>query len=66
MVRAAARAVGPRTVVLSGGCFANPILAEGLLAELGDVFLQRAVPSGDGGLALGQALCAAAIVEGST
>ena len=64
MVRAAIAAHGRRPVVLSGGCFANPILAEGLLAELGDVYLQRAVPSGDGGIALGQALVAAAIAEG--
>jgi hydrogenase maturation protein HypF len=61
LVRAAQRAHGALPIVATGGCFANPILAEGLVAELGDVRLQRAVPPGDGGLALGQALVAAAI-----
>jgi hydrogenase maturation protein HypF len=54
-------------IVLSGGCFQNARLAEGvhaLLASRHDVFLHRAVPPGDGGLALGQAAVAAARLRG--
>ena len=50
-------------VVLTGGCFANRILTERtarLLQAWGrDVFVHREVPTGDGGLSLGQAVCAA-------
>jgi hydrogenase maturation protein HypF len=45
-------------VVLSGGCFQNALLVDGLEGALGDDFTvlrARAVPPGDGGLALGQA-----------
>jgi hydrogenase maturation protein HypF len=54
----------PLPVMLSGGCFANPLLAEGLLERLGgglEVLLQRSVPPGDGGIALGQAVVADAL-----
>jgi hydrogenase maturation protein HypF len=53
-------------VVLTGGCFQNPRLAEGVLARLdgADVRLHREVPPGDGGIALGQAVVADAIVRG--
>jgi hydrogenase maturation protein HypF len=51
-------------VCLSGGTFHNVYLSEQLearLSEVGfEVFTQREVPSGDGGLSLGQAVVAAA------
>jgi hydrogenase maturation protein HypF len=63
IVRAAARAAGKIPVVLSGGCFQNARLAEtigrGLAPEF-PVYLHERVPPGDGGIALGQAMVAAA------
>jgi hydrogenase maturation protein HypF len=60
---AAARRRGVTGVVLSGGCFANRRLlgrAVALLEAAGlRVLLQRVLPCGDGGIALGQALVAA-------
>ena len=51
-------------VCLSGGTFHNAYLSERLEARLSEVgfkvFTQKEVPSGDGGLSLGQALVAAA------
>lgn len=51
-------------VVLSGGCFQNRLLLEGLRNHLRtngfEVFCHRQVPTNDGGIALGQALIAAA------
>lgn len=51
-------------VCLSGGTFHNIYLAQRLEARLSEagfeVFTQKEVPSGDGGLSLGQALVAAA------
>ena len=50
-------------VVLTGGCFQNVRLAErtrALLAADHDVYLHHHVPPGDGGIALGQAVIAAA------
>jgi hydrogenase maturation protein HypF len=61
--------VGPTArppVVLAGGCFQNRILVEGLersLAAAFEVMRPRSVPPGDGGLALGQALVADAVVS---
>ncbi len=53
-----------RRVCLSGGTFHNVYLSQRLetrLSEAGfEVFTQREVPAGDGGLSLGQALVAAA------
>jgi hydrogenase maturation protein HypF len=63
LVRAAARGAGRIPVVLSGGCFQNARLAEtiqrGLASEF-RVHLHERVPPGDGGIALGQAMVAAA------
>lgn len=64
MVRAALADFGRTPVVLSGGCFQNPRLAEGIataLRGLTSVHLNHEVPPGDGGLALGQALVAQAV-----
>jgi hydrogenase maturation protein HypF len=52
---------GRLPVVLTGGCFANSWLAEGISAGLSpsfSVYLHGVVPPGDGGIALGQALVA--------
>ena len=52
-------------VVLSGGCFQNAILLNGMLQELAsrnfEVFAHQRVPTNDGGIALGQAIIAATI-----
>jgi hydrogenase maturation protein HypF len=56
---------GRLPVVLTGGAFQNPRLAEGVrgaLADL-DVRLHGEVPPGDGGIALGQALIADAMTR---
>jgi len=59
-----AKRTGLSRVVLSGGCFVNGLLVSGLTELLGDAgletFTHRGVPTGDGGIALGQALTAAA------
>ena len=61
---AIARLSGARRVALSGGCFQNRLLSErlatGLRAHGFAVFLHRAVPPNDGGIALGQIAVAAA------
>lgn len=51
-----------KAVALSGGCFQNARLLAAVLRHLGDVpvLLHHKVPANDGGLALGQALIAAA------
>jgi hydrogenase maturation protein HypF len=53
-------------VVLSGGCFQNATLLRGIIRTLGDqnfeVFAHEQVPTNDGGIALGQAVAAAAMV----
>ena len=70
VVRGLAEVIGQPPVVLTGGVFQNPILTQGVLAELQnefECFTHSRVPPGDGGLALGQVLIANAIVaEGST
>jgi hydrogenase maturation protein HypF len=61
LVRRAASRTGVLPVLLTGGCFQNARLAEGVAGELrGDfpVYLPGEVPPGDGGLALGQAVVA--------
>ncbi len=56
-------------VVLSGGCFQNRLLLEGLTQSLTrggfKVFNHRQVPANDGGIALGQALVGAAMASGA-
>jgi hydrogenase maturation protein HypF len=62
-VRDAARGAGRLPVVLSGGCFQNARLAEAIVRGLQPGFsihLHERVPPGDGGIALGQAVVAAA------
>jgi len=64
-VRAAVAEHGRLPVVLTGGAFHNPRLAEGVargLADL-DVHVHGDVPPGDGGIALGQAMVADAIAR---
>jgi len=66
LVRSAIDRVGRHPVVLSGGCFQNARLAEGVARDLGpaaSVVLHESVPPGDGGIALGQAVVANAIVQ---
>jgi hydrogenase maturation protein HypF len=66
LVRRAAKRTGPLPVVLTGGCFQNALLAERVLEALLDefhVFLHHRVPPGDGGIALGQAVVAAALAR---
>jgi len=62
------RRTGLNRVVLSGGCFQNRILLEGTIRYLTnagfEVFRHRQVPANDGGIALGQAVCAGARVKG--
>jgi hydrogenase maturation protein HypF len=67
-VRAAAQLHGTAPVVLTGGCFQNALLAERVLHALASsfaVYRHSQVPPGDGGIALGQAMVAAAIVRRS-
>jgi hydrogenase maturation protein HypF len=64
IVRATLAAQGDMPVVLSGGCFQNALLAESILGALDPaarVFMNRDVPPGDGGIALGQAFVADAV-----
>jgi hydrogenase maturation protein HypF len=55
---------GLSRAVLSGGCFQNRRLLAGCLDSLGgagfEVFHHRLVPTNDGGISLGQAICAGA------
>jgi hydrogenase maturation protein HypF len=66
VVRVAGQRFGRLPVVLTGGCFQNARLAEGVFAGLTGAFpvhLHGTVPPGDGGIALGQALIADAIAR---
>ncbi|HUH65220.1 MAG TPA: hypothetical protein VLZ07_02205, partial [Syntrophales bacterium] len=55
---------GLNRLVLSGGCFQNRILTEGTIEELRkagfEVFFHRTIPTNDGCISLGQAVCAGA------
>ncbi|MEN6475618.1 MAG: carbamoyltransferase HypF [Syntrophaceae bacterium] len=57
---------GLNRVALSGGCFQNRILLEGCIQALSkhafEVFHHHEVPTNDGGISLGQAVCAGARV----
>lgn len=66
MVRALLAREGAFPVVLAGGCFANARLVDEVVRRLTglEVFLPGRVPPGDGGLALGQAVVAAARISG--
>ncbi len=59
---------GISKVVLSGGCFQNRRLLEGMMAALSqkglEVFSHRLVPTNDGGISLGQAVIAGAVATG--
>jgi hydrogenase maturation protein HypF len=64
MVRLAAPGLPGLPVVLTGGCFQNARLVEGVLRRLAGerrLVRHRLVPPGDGGIALGQALVADAV-----
>jgi hydrogenase maturation protein HypF len=58
---------GINRVVMSGGVFQNKLLFEGLLAALREarfeVFSHHLVPTNDGGISLGQAVAAAAMIR---
>jgi hydrogenase maturation protein HypF len=61
VARAALEIHGEMPIVLSGGCFQNARLAESVIHAVprsGRVYLNRDVPAGDGGVALGQAFVA--------
>ncbi|HVR39464.1 MAG TPA: hypothetical protein VMU84_10240, partial [Thermoanaerobaculia bacterium] len=69
MARAAVAATGDMPIVLSGGCFQNALLAERVLRGLRDehrVFMNHEIPPGDGGIALGQAVIANALIRSNS
>ena len=59
-----ARRINEAKIVLSGGCFQNKILTERMIDRLKkegfEVYWHQRIPPNDGGIALGQAVCAAA------
>ena len=66
VVRDLVEVIGRPPVLLTGGVFQNALLSEGLVADLSNdfqCFTHGEVPPGDGGIALGQALVADAIVR---
>lgn len=60
--RALVESGSAKSVALSGGCFQNALLLDFTIRALGDVpvLIHQKVPANDGGLALGQAVIAAA------
>jgi hydrogenase maturation protein HypF len=66
IVRGVGATCGRLPVALSGGCFQNAWLAEGVMRELSPeyaVYVPARVPPGDGGLALGQVVVADAVAR---
>ena len=66
LVSSARERTGDLPVVLTGGVFQNALLVERVIRALGPgvrVVRHAAVPPGDGGLALGQAVIASAVVQ---
>ena len=63
LCRAIRKDSGLNRVALSGGVFQNALLLKGLIQELSadrfEVFSHTLVPANDGGISLGQAVCAA-------
>jgi hydrogenase maturation protein HypF len=68
MARIGREEAGMNTLALTGGVFMNDILNELLIPLLArdrfDVRIQQAVPPNDGGIALGQAVIAGAVIAG--
>jgi hydrogenase maturation protein HypF len=69
LIEKASEATGLKTVALSGGVFQNELLFETLVSELQaagyKVLTHALVPSGDGGLSLGQALIGRSYLKGN-
>ncbi len=69
LIEKASKATGLKTVALSGGVFQNEILFETLVSELQaagyKVLTHALVPSGDGGLSLGQAVIGREYLKGN-
>jgi len=67
MTERISRHTGLNRVALSGGCFQNRILLEGCINQLSEsgfeVFSHSLVPTNDGGISLGQAVCAGALLK---
>jgi hydrogenase maturation protein HypF len=63
LARAALSLHGEMPVVLSGGCFQNARLTESIVDALPAAVMNRVVPPGDGGIALGQAIVADALLR---
>jgi len=69
VVHMAVRSRGAMPVVLTGGCFQNVRLTEGLARSLGgalEMFVHGQVPPGDGGVSLGQLAIADAVLRNSS
>ncbi len=69
VVERAVAELGDLPVVLTGGCFQNERLLAGVHCALGRarrVYVHRTVPPNDGGIALGQAAIAAALIRGES
>lgn len=66
LTRKIAREYGIRRVALSGGVFQNSLLLDGMIRSLSaenfEVITHTRVPANDGGIALGQAVAAAAMI----
>ena len=64
VVRAIGHEYGRMPIALSGGCFQNARLSESIVSELAPcctAYTHLKVPTGDGGISLGQAVVADAI-----